>query len=189
MPVRADVYRQQVHDEALVAAEAMLVADGWDKLRFGDVAVAIGVSRPTLYASFANKEALGEALVRRETERFLLGIRGVLNSHPDPAVAIREATAFTLAEADRSPVLKAVLTSSHDGLLPFLTTRSRPLLDAASAMLAEWCRAAVPTASPADVADGVDALVRLVVSHLVLPAEDATGLADKLARVALAYLA
>ena len=182
-------YRQQVYDEALASAEAMLVADGWDKLRFGDVAVAICVSRPTLYASFANKEALGEALVRRETERFLVGIRGVLDAHADPSVAIREATAFTLAEAERSPVLKAVLTSSHDGLLPFLTTRSRPLLDAASAMLVEWCTTAVPTASTEDVADGVDALVRLVVSHLVLPADDPKGLADRLARVALAYLA
>ncbi len=181
-------FRQQVHEQALVAAEAMLIAEGWDKLRFGDVATAIGVSRPSLYAAFANKEALGEALVRKETDRFLGGISTVLDAHTDDAAtAITEAVAFTFAEADRSPVLRAVLTSSQDGLLPFLTTRSRPLLDTASAVLVQWLTAHT-TVAAGDIADGVDVLVRLVVSHLVLPADDPTRTPGKVARVALAYL-
>ena len=181
-------FRQQVHEQALEAAERMLVADGWAKLRFGDVAAAIGVSRPSLYAAFANKEALGEALVRRETDRFLAGIHAVLEAHvAEPPTAVREAIAYTFAEAERSPVLHAVLTSSQDGLLPFLTTRSRPLLDAASAVLGDWLIAHTAV-DPQDVAEGVDVLVRLVVSHLVLPADDPTRTPDKVARVALSYL-
>ena len=181
-------FRQQVHEQALEAAERMLVADGWDRLRFGDVATAIGVSRPSLYAAFANQEALGEALVRKETDRFLVGITAVLDTHTDDAsIAIREAVAFTFAEADRSPVLHAILTSSQDGLLPFLTTRSRPLLAAASAVLVTWLTAHTQV-SATDIADGVDVLVRLVVSHLVLPSDDPTRTPEKVARVALSYL-
>lgn len=191
MPVDPAAFRRQVHDQALDAAEQMLLADGWERLRFGAVATAVGVSRPTLYAAFANKEVLAEALVLRETGRFLEGIRAVLDRHADdPAAAVLEATRFTFAEADRSPLLRAVLTSSRggaEGLLPLLTTRARPVLEAASAVLVQWCTEHVP-APAEDVQDGVDALVRLVVSHLVLPAADPRRTPERLARVALSYL-
>ena len=192
MPVDAGAYRQQVHDSALDAAEQILLDGGWDRLRFGDVAVAIGVSRPTLYASFANKEALAEALVLRETVRFLEGIRATLDEHPgDLERAIVAGVAFAFAEADRSRILHAVLTSSRgggEGLLPFLTTRARPVLEASSAVLVEWMTEHATGVPADDVTDGVDALIRLVVSHLVLPADDATRTPEKLARVAYAYL-
>jgi AcrR family transcriptional regulator len=185
-------YRQQVHDSALDAAESMLVAGGWERLRFGDVAAAIGGSRPTLYASFANKEALAEALVLRETERFLAGIGAALDAHAeDLDRAVTAGVAYTFAEAERSRILHAVLTSSRgggEGLLPFLTTRARPVLEAASAVLVQWVREHAPAIPADDVADGVDALVRLVVSHLVLPSDDPTRTPEKLARVAVSYL-
>ena len=81
-PVR-QAFRRQVHDQALETAQAMLVERGWEQVRFGDVASAIGVSRPTLYAAFGNKEGLAEALVLRETDRFLVGITEVLNTFHD----------------------------------------------------------------------------------------------------------
>src|SRR3546814_4867576 len=48
---------------------------------------------------------------------------------------IEAAVLFTLDEADRSPLLHAVLTSTRSGddsLLPFLTTHSAPLLEAST---------------------------------------------------------
>lgn len=192
MTVDPQAFRRQVHEQALVAAHAMVLERGWDRLRFGDVAGAIGVSRPTLYAAFGNKEGLGEALVLRETDRFLDGIGQVLSAHPDDAQqAVREAVAFTLAEADRSPLLRAILTSTRggsEGLLPLLTTRSGPVLEAASAMLVAWFGQHLPQVDEAEVREGVDALVRLVVSHLVLPADDPASTPDRLARLALRYL-
>jgi AcrR family transcriptional regulator len=191
-PVDPLAYRHQVHDQALAAAQAMLVDGGWDRLRFGEVAKAIGVSRPTLYAAFANKHALAEALVLRETDRFLTGIGEVLDQHPsDPAQAITAAVAFTLAEADASPVLHAVLTQtrgSSDSLLPLLTTSSSPVLRLATTALTAWFTEHVPDLDPSVVSEGVDALVRLVVSHLFQPAEDPSRTPERLARVALRYL-
>jgi AcrR family transcriptional regulator len=186
-PVRL-AFRRQVHEQALQTAQAMLVERGWSQVRFGDVALAIGVSRPTLYAAFGNKEGLAEALVLKETDRFLTGISATLDAHAtDPAAAITAAVAFTLAEADRSPVLHAVLTQSSS-LLPFLTTRSSPVLQAATGVLVTWFAEHVPALKREVVTEGVDALVRLVVSHLVLPADDPSRTPDRLARLTVKHL-
>lgn len=193
MPVDPLAFRHQVHAQALDAAHTMLLERGWDKLRFGDVATAIGVSRPTLYAAFGNKEGLAEALVLQETNRFLTGIAQVLSAQEaDPEAAVTAAVAYTLREAQDSPVLLAVLTSARSGsesLLPLLTTRSGPVLAAATSVLVGWFTEHVAGLDEDEVRDGVDALVRLVVSHLVLPAEDPERTPERLARLALRYLA
>ena len=159
--------------QALDVAHAMMLETGWDRVRFGEVAVRVGVSRPTLYAAFGNKDGLAEALVLRETDRFLVGIDEVLQAHSgDLGAAVREAVRFVLDEADRSPLLHAVLTSTrggNDSLLPLLTTRSAPVQQAATAALTRWFAEQLP--GEAGIPDAVDALVRLVVSHLVLPAD------------------
>ncbi|HWH29870.1 MAG TPA: TetR family transcriptional regulator [Mycobacteriales bacterium] len=182
-----------MREQALDAAQAMLVQSGWESVTVSAVASAIGVSRPTFYKEFANKQALGEALVRRETERFLTGVAAVLDEHggQDPQAAISAAVHFTLEEASRNPLLHAVLTSTRGGdesLLPLLTTRSGPLLEAATRALSGWFSAHLPHLPPDEVAEGVDAVVRLVVSHLVLPAAPPEQTARRLARLATRYL-
>ena len=39
------------------------------------IAEIVGVSRPTIYAEFGNKEGIAEALVLAETNRFLIGVQ------------------------------------------------------------------------------------------------------------------
>lgn len=191
VPLRVQ-FRRQVREQALDAAQAMLVERGWEHVTVSAVAAAIGVSRPTFYKEFASKQALGEALVRRETERFLAGVGRVLEEHDDAAHdAIGAAVRFTLTEAADNPLLHAVLTSTRagdDSLLPLLTTRSGPLLAAATAALSGWFADHFPELAEDEVAEGVDAVVRLVVSHLVLPAAPPDETARRLARVATRYL-
>ena len=207
-PLRVQ-FRRQVHEQALQAAHRMLVEQGWDSVTVSAVAAAVGVSRPTFYKEFAGKQALGEALVRRETDRFLAGVAAVLEEHTadagatstadagatstaDAGAAIAAAVRYTLVQAEASPLLRAALTSTRggdDSLLPLLTTRSAPLLAAASAALSGWFGEHFPELDDATVAEGVDAVVRLVVSHLVLPAAPAEETARRLARVATRYLA
>ena len=84
-----------------------------------------------------------------------------------------------------------MLTSTRTddvGLLPLLTTRSAPLLEAATEVLVGWLRTHLPDLDPRDVGEAADALVRLVVSHLVQPAGDPGDTAERLARVALRVL-
>ncbi|SSC22171.1 DNA-binding HTH domain-containing protein, TetR-type, partial [Klenkia terrae] len=181
-----------VRDRALDAARALTVQKGWSRVRMGDVAALTGVSRPTLYKQFGDKQGLGEALIMEETERFLVGISGTLEAHPqDAAGGITAAIEYVLAEADASPLLCAILTSARDAdneLLPMLTTRSAPVLDAATRTLISWFTEHFPQLDPQDLADGVDAVVRLAVSHLVLPVDDRTTTARRLTRIALRTL-
>lgn len=189
-PLRV-AFRRQVHEQALEQAYALTVEQGWDKVRMGQVATATGVSRPTLYKEFGDKQGLGEALVRRETERFLVGVQAALDAAPDVPAAVAAAVRYALDEAERSPLLHAVLTSTRGddaGLLPLLTTRSAPLLDAAGGLVGGWLRARLPGHDERDVAEAADALARLVVSHLVQPAGSPEQTAERLARVALRVL-
>ena len=189
-PLRV-AFRRQVRERALDQARSLAVAHGWERVRMGEVALAVGVSRPTLYKEFGDKQGLGEALVRTETERFLVGVRATLDASADVGPGIEAAVAYALTEAARSPLLHAVLTSTRGddaGLLALLTTRSAPLLEAASGVVVAWLRLRLPGHDPGDVEEAADVLVRLVVSHLVQSVAPPAQTAARLARAATRVL-
>ncbi|OBF88069.1 TetR family transcriptional regulator [Mycobacterium sp. 852002-51163_SCH5372311] len=187
-----------MREQVLTTARALTIEKGWERVRMSEVAQLVGVSRPTLYKEFADKKGLGDALILREGERFLDGIRAILDQYgADIAGGITAAVRYTLDEAESSPLLRAVLTSNQSaeaepdspstGVLPLLPT-SASLLELSSAALVTWFTEHVPSLDADDVADVVDAMVRLTVSHLVLPAADATATGQRISRVALRYL-
>ncbi|MET8154123.1 TetR/AcrR family transcriptional regulator, partial [Actinoplanes sp. NPDC005259] len=110
-----------------------------------------------------------------------------LNAHGgDARAAARAAIRFALAEADRNPLVRAILTDgrgSADELLPFLTTRVDIVLDTAGDVIRGWAAAHLPGVAPAAVDVAADAIVRLTVSHIVLPRRPAADAADMLAEV------
>jgi len=185
-------FRRQVREEALRAAQRLTVTNGWSQVHMAEVAAQTGVSRQTLYNEFRDKQGLGEALILRETDRFITGVSRILDEHgSDVATGVTAAVEFTLAEADASPLLRAILTSARDGadeLLPLLTTRSAPVLQAATSALVAWFDQHLPDLDPRDLADAADTVVRLAVSHLVLPTADRTTTARRLARITLLCL-
>ena len=188
-------FRRHLREQAIRAAHALTLEKGWDRVRVSEVAALIGVSRPTLYKEFGDKQGLGDALVLMEAERFLVGIGAVLDEHCSAVEdAIPAAVRFTLDEAAASPLLKSVLTSpSSDsppegtGVLPLLST-SASMLELASARLIGWFGKHFPEIDDDDVVDGVDALIRLTVSHVVLPASASEETGRRISEVALRYL-
>ncbi|MEU6076678.1 TetR family transcriptional regulator [Micromonospora sp. NPDC047074] len=174
------------------AAGALTVATGWDGVRMGAVARAAGVSRQTVYNEFGSKAALAEALARREIDRFVGAVRALLRVHGHDVRAAAHATiSHTLTEAAGDPLIRAVLTSNRGGsdeLLPFLTTRSELVLTEATDALVEWADTVLPGADRAAVAFATDAVVRLVISHIVRPAAPADQTAAALADLAVRLL-
>ncbi|SRR6266508_929209 len=182
--------RTMLRDQLLDAARDLLTEGGWTQVRMADVGARVGVSRQTVYNEFGTKEGLGEAVALREADRFLAGIQERLDEHRDDlAEAIRAAVGYTLAEAADNPVLKAVLTATRGGadeLLPFLTTRSEPILTAATELLLAYLDTHWP-----DIdlhADRkrflLESVVRLVVSHLVMPLSPPEEIARQIAWLA-----
>lgn len=196
-PLR-ESYRAHLRKRALKAAYSETVDKGWDKVRVGQIAALIGAPRAMLYKEFGDKQGLGEALVLHEADRFLAGIKEVLQSFStDAAGGIQASVQFTLTESERSPLLRAVLVSYRDpvldpgdtrkGMLPLITTSGR-LLDVSSQTLAAWLHHQFPQLNRSDVQDATDALVRLTVSHLALPGADAVATGQQISEVALRYL-
>lgn len=185
-------FRSTMRERALAAAEEQLVAGGWESVRVGAVASAAGVSRPTIYAEFGNKDGLGLALVLRETDRFLDGIDARLSRHvDDPVKAMRTAIAYALSESRRSPILRTVLTTTNhqsDSFLPLLTTRSEPLLQRVTEVIAIWWQRSFPHAYFERTPESIEMIVRVVVSHVMMPGSSARKLPDRITRMASAVL-
>jgi AcrR family transcriptional regulator len=175
------------------AARELTVTHGWEHVRMADVARTAGVSRQTLYNEFDSRAGLAEALAVREIQAFVTGVRDHLSAHgADIRAAAFAAIRFALDDADRNPLVRAILTSARGGadeLLPFLTTRADIVLDAASAVIREWAAEHLSDVAPEVVDVAADVVVRLTVSHIVLPRRPAAEAAGVLAEVFVRLLA
>ena len=156
-----------------------------------DVAQAVGVSRQTVYNEFDSKAGLADALTLREIQAFLADVRARLLDHGDDIRgAAHAAIQHTLEEAAANPLMRAILTSAGPGpdeLLPYLTTRSKVVLVNAGEVVSEWARTCLPARDEVQVATAAESIIRLTVSHIVLPSArpdvTATALADVLVRL------
>ena len=191
VPAYRDANRARLRETLVSVARELTVRQGWDKVRMADVAKAAGVSRQTVYNEFDGRPGLAQALVVRETEQFTAAVRAELFRHgADVRAAARAALLRTLTEADGNPLIRAILTSARGGeedLLPFLTTRSDVVLRAATAVIEEWARTCLPGTPAPAVTFAADAIVRLVISHIMMPsgppAESAASLAEAFVRL------
>lgn len=183
---------RQLPDVIIDAARRLAIARGWDAVRMGQVAAEAGVSRQTVYNEFASKPGLAEALVGREVERFVTGVHRDLFAHgADAREAAYAAVVHVLTEAAANPLLKAILTSARGGadpLLPFLTTRADVVLGAATSVIETWAVTQFPGIDAANLAFGAETLVRLVVSHIMLPLAPVEETAGRLADLASLFI-
>ncbi|WP_164492238.1 TetR/AcrR family transcriptional regulator [Streptomyces nigra] len=107
--------RERVLEEAWTLA----AQNGWDRVRVADLAERSEVSRPSIYKEFGDRAGVGQALVERETERFLTRLAAVLDSGGgDVAGALRRGVAHTLDEGRRNPFIRAVLTAARGEQTP-----------------------------------------------------------------------
>ncbi|TWG07704.1 TetR/AcrR family transcriptional regulator [Saccharopolyspora dendranthemae] len=163
-----EILRQRVLD----AAVALICTDGWGAVTMSRIAERVGVHRQSLYTEIGTKQALGEAVVARETELFLDGVDERLRAHADPVAGLTAAAEFALTAAADNPLIKTIIAgaSGHDGdLLPLLASRTEPVLQRAI----DAVTAQVRDCHGESIGDGSDALVeiivRLTLSHLVQP--------------------
>ena len=78
--------------------------------------------------------------------------------------------------------------SGDAGLLPFLTSRSESIRESARALLATWFEQRMPDLLPSQVDETVDAVVRLVISHVVAPALDPVDVGERVAHLVSALV-
>jgi AcrR family transcriptional regulator len=179
--------REQLHAAILDAAREQAIERGWRNVRMGDVAAAVGVSRQTLYAEFQNKDTLAEALAVRELQRLLVSLSNELDEFDGSLYdVVRAGVVFVVREADANPMLHAALTGARPAdneLLPLLLKSVEPILKAAHEILVAFALGRFPELDPKDLNVAIDALIRLVVSYLVLPVNDHEEIGRRVATV------
>ncbi|UQS27443.1 TetR family transcriptional regulator [Amycolatopsis thermalba] len=175
----AERTRTSLREILLDAAADILAARGYAALRMVDVASAAGVSRQTVYNEFGNKSALVQAVVLRTTGEFLDGIHHRFATAPDLLTGIRDAVTYTIEHGRENRLVASALgTPQGEDLLPLLTTRGEPVLSAAMEVAASHYRESLPALSAEAANLLAETVVRLSLSHLVLPTHTATEAAD-----------
>ncbi|MEU1231856.1 TetR/AcrR family transcriptional regulator [Streptomyces sp. NPDC005828] len=166
--------------EALLdAALAALAHHPWSAVRMADLAAAARVSRQTLYNEFGSKDGLARALVRREADAYLHGVRRLLAAPAPPERNLVRVAEWIVARAAVRPILRALLTGAWSERLP----QPRPARPGARlAPVPAQRRADAGPPAPGELvaetaacagerwAAGCELVVRIALSHVVAPA-------------------
>ncbi len=143
---------------------------GLARMTMDDVARRAGLSRQTIYRYFASRDLLIMALVLREEEKFLDGIRAAFAEDDDLESAMYDGILFCLRFAREHPLLDRLLATAPETLLPYLTTRAAPMIVRARGVVTSlvaskaWVRAGL-------LETAADAVVRAVISYALTPPE------------------
>lgn len=167
--------RQLLRDRVLDAAYTVVCAEGWRAVNMSRIAATVGISRQVLYKEFGAKQALGEALVQRETDQFIAGVISAMRTHPDDVVAgLAAGAAFTLRAGSDDTLVKASMARARDaevGLTPLLTAGPKPIWGGAMDVIVAAARELydLPDAIDQQLNWIVEVDFRLTFSHMLQP--------------------
>jgi AcrR family transcriptional regulator len=171
--------RARILDAAFEAVSSF----GLSRLTVEDVAREAGLSRQSVYRYFGSKDELIAALVIREEEAFLDGVREAHARHTELEAAMREAVLFCLRTLREHPLLDRLLASEPESLLPYLTTRAGPVVARAREVLEDLAAERVGVRSGL-VHRTADVAVRAIISYALTPSDDdPEDVARELARI------
>jgi AcrR family transcriptional regulator len=163
--------RQLLHDTLFDAARELLRERPWAQITMAEVAAAAGVSRQTLYKEFGSRDEFAQRFVIREGVRFLDAVEQAIRAHlDDPRAAVAAGLEVFLRAASEDPLVRMVLEDDGTGgMLPLITTQSRPVLDWASQRLCQVMRSGWPHVADEDAELLADSFVRLAISYVTMP--------------------
>jgi AcrR family transcriptional regulator len=166
----------------LAAALEQFEEFGIRRTTIEDVARRARVSRVTIYRRFPGKEALVEAVVLGEAQRFFTELEHAVARLDSVEDRIVEAFVHTLAAAREQRLLNRLLRSEPEALLPHLTTDGGRVIAAGTAFLAAQMRAAGSEVPKREVETVAEIVARLVLSYLLTPGVETPREARALAR-------
>jgi AcrR family transcriptional regulator len=105
-----------------------------------DIARRCGLSRITIYRRFPKKESLVEAVVLRELHTFLEDLANVGEACVAPADRLIERVAFALHYLRSHSLLRRLLRTEPEAILPSLTVNGGPVVDMAREHSAAFIR-------------------------------------------------
>jgi AcrR family transcriptional regulator len=177
--------RQLLRDRLLDAGRDQLSERTWAQVTMAEIATAAGVSRQTLYNEFGTRDEFAQALVIREGSRFLDAVEEAIDENAnDPLAALTAALERFLTIARDDPFVRLLLgDDGTGGMLPLLTTQSRPVVEWATGRLVGAMSAHWPGVADRDLEDLADTVVRLAISHVAAPRQAPVRTAASITRL------
>jgi AcrR family transcriptional regulator len=178
----ATAARSLLRSTIITAVDDLARTRGWAATTMADVAKAAGVSRQTLYNEFGSRPALVEAYVTREIETLVDEVGVAVRTHSDNAhQALRSAFELFLKLASDEPVVQIIVADAEAGELNRLLTGLGQSL--ASERIAALIPQVWPQVTPGDAQLLAGSLVRLAISHSLVPSEDPGVVAANVSRM------
>ena len=159
----ADRTSQRILDAAVQEAAAV----GLQRITVEDVVRRAGVSRMTAYRRYPRRDDLVEALVRRETQRFLAAVADAIDAVADPHEGVAEAFIAAVTFSREHPMLRRAAQ-----LEPAPVAHSVDLLKLGSAFIVNYIHGEAP-GSPSQQTRWVsDVFARLFLTYISMPPDD-----------------
>lgn len=124
----------------LDAALSLYLEFGLRRTTMDDVARQAGIGRVTVYRHYADKNALFQAVVLRECWRSIHEIEARLAAIADPEERIVESFVLVVNGCRRHPLMRRLLDTEPEWLLPHLTIKGGPILDFGRSYIARYLR-------------------------------------------------
>jgi AcrR family transcriptional regulator len=177
-----------IRERIVMAATDLTTTEGWSAVTMSCLADIVGVSRQTVYNEIGTKPALAETMILSELARFLEEVDRAFLAHPDDLIAaIRAAVVGVLEFAEGNPLLHAIVSATHGAdteLLPLLTTHAGALMGTAKMVIADHLSRFELDLDDDQKGFAIDAIVRIVLSHVMQPSGTPGEAADGVAWIA-----
>ena len=159
----ADRTSQRILDAALTEAAAV----GLKRITVEEVVRRAGVSRMTAYRRYPRRDDLVEALVRRETQRFLAAVADAIDAVDDPNEGVAAAFIAAVSFAREHPILRRAAQAD-----PAPIADSVELLTMGSAFIANYIHGDQPGTPSQQVRWVADVFARLFFTYISMPPSD-----------------
>ncbi|WP_028933809.1 TetR/AcrR family transcriptional regulator [Pseudonocardia spinosispora] len=184
---------EQARRQLIKAAEACFADYGLTRTRMDDVARRAGVSRPTVYRYFRDRDALVAAVIERRATRFAARAREYIGQFPEFADKVVEGLAFAIAAGRGDEIVSKLVEPESLSLATDVLTGSnfaqeltdelwRPIFEAAQSAgqmrpeldpfeISSWFSdIELMLVGRPDLVDAGDTDFRETIRHFVLPA-------------------
>ena len=160
--------------ERILAAASQQVEDfGLRRFTIDDVARRLRMSRVTIYRYFPKRDRLVEAVLLRELHRFLRAVDEAVEPYDTLEQRLVEGVVFALSYLRRHRLLRRVLRTEPELILPALTVNAGSLLAAGREFIAGFARREAERGGLPLAEDEIEAvselLARAVLSFLLTP--------------------
>lgn len=158
-------------DDLLAAAARRFVAVGIRKTTMEDVAAEAGAGKATLYRYFDNKDAVVDALLAREAQRFVAEVSAAVDEHEHASARIEGAFVAGVRFFVDHPMLTKGRDEEPGELLPRIQATSGPVVMGALELYADLIAEGIEEGElrRVDPRTAAEVIVRLILSYFSFP--------------------